>query len=413
MNDFLEMIPAKQPSSVAELGDIVRRAAADGQAIYPCGGRTMLDLGLSPTKPGVAVDIRKLDQVIDYPARDMTITVQAGITIAKLQETLRAEKQRLPIDVPFPDRATLGGAAACNASGPRRYGYGTLRDYVIGISFVNDRGEEVKAGGRVVKNVAGYDLCKLLTGSLGTIGVITQLTLKVRPLPEQSTLMGFQCSSNDLDASLARSQSSQTRPCCVDLLSSAACSDITQFANVRPTADWLLLVGYEDGETATDWQAAQLLSELGRPNLLFRWTDADAWTPRDAGPLWTALSDYPIQALGVMTFKATMLPSNVASFCRVAEALVARLHAHAGNGIVWGHIDSSNTLDRAGETIRQLRHGAVQAAGSLVVTRCPKEWQSTLEVWGQPRGDWELMRAVKKQLDPRDIFNSGRFIAGN
>src|SRR5688572_5315479 len=113
----------------------------------------MLHLGLPPMKPGTAVDLRGLDRVIDYPARDMTITVQAGITVRRVADILSAEGQQLPVDVPLPDRATVGGAVATNASGPRRFGPGTLRDYVIGITVVNDEGREVKGGGRVVKNV--------------------------------------------------------------------------------------------------------------------------------------------------------------------------------------------------------------------------------------------------------------------
>src|SRR5439155_24251075 len=137
------------PESAAELCDIVKEAASSNQGLYPVGGRTTLDVGLPPIKPGIAVDTTALADVIDYPARDMTITVRAGITMVKLQETLAAEKQWLPIDVPQPERATLGGAVALNKSGPHRFGYGTLRDYVIGISFVTDEGVEVKAGGRV------------------------------------------------------------------------------------------------------------------------------------------------------------------------------------------------------------------------------------------------------------------------
>src|SRR5205807_9828714 len=145
------------------------------------------------------LDLRALNQVIDYPARDMTITVQAGITVAKLQEILAAENQQLPVDVPLPEQATLGGAIAVNASGPRRYGYGTLRDYVIGISFVNDEGQEVKAGGRVVKNVAGYDLCKLHIGALGTLGIITQVTLKLKPVPEDQGAVAVGCEAAALE----------------------------------------------------------------------------------------------------------------------------------------------------------------------------------------------------------------------
>src|SRR5262245_38483222 len=149
----------------------------------------MLDLGLPPSRSGLGIDLTALDRVIDYPARDMTITLEAGITLARLQALLAKEGQRLPVDVPRPEQATLGGALATNTSGPRRFGFGTWRDYVIGITTINDQGQETKAGGRVVKNVAGYDLCKLHIGALGTLGIISQVTLKLRPLPEENALV--------------------------------------------------------------------------------------------------------------------------------------------------------------------------------------------------------------------------------
>src|SRR5262249_38232320 len=152
----------------------------------------------------------------------MTITVQAGITMAKLQDLLAVENQRLPIDVPFADQATLGGALAANVCGPRRFGFGTLRDYVIGISVVNDEGQEVKAGGRGVKNVAGYDLCKLYIGSLGTLGIITQVTLKLKPRPEEQALIALGCTTDGVEALLEQLHRSCTRPVCIDLLNQAA-----------------------------------------------------------------------------------------------------------------------------------------------------------------------------------------------
>ena len=160
----------------------------------------MLDFGMPPARPGIALSTTALNQVIDYPARDLTITVQAGITMKELQATLAKENQWLPIDIP--ETATIGGAIACDVSGPRRYGYGTLRDYVIGITVVNDRGEETHAGGRVVKNVAGYDFMKLHTGALGTLGVITQVTLKVKPKPEALGLMTNSLSDENFDRGL-------------------------------------------------------------------------------------------------------------------------------------------------------------------------------------------------------------------
>src|SRR5207248_909399 len=183
-------------------------------AIYPVGGGTLMHVGLPPERAGTIVDLRKLDAVVDYPARDMTITVQAGITVGRLRDILRAEHQRLPVDVPQAEVATLGGALAVNVSGPRRFGWGTFRDYVIGIRMVNDRGEEFKAGGRVVKNVAGYDICKLAVGSLGTLGIITEVTLKLRPLPEEQALAVIPC-AGDPELILQRLQTIRTEPVCI------------------------------------------------------------------------------------------------------------------------------------------------------------------------------------------------------
>jgi glycolate oxidase FAD binding subunit len=208
-------LPVRRPASVPELGDLVREAAGTGQGVYPVGGGTALDLGLPPIKPGVAADTRGLDRVIDHPARDMTITAQAGIAVGRLQQALAAEGQRLPVDVPNPESATLGGALAANLSGPRRLGFGTLRDYVIGISFVTDEGHEVRGGGRVVKNVAGYDLMKLHIGALGTLGVITQVTLKVTPRPEDQALVAFGLNAAAVGPTLDRLHASASRPVAV------------------------------------------------------------------------------------------------------------------------------------------------------------------------------------------------------
>ncbi len=403
MNDINASLPVRCPSSVAELRDLVRRAAADGDAVYPAGGRTMFDLGYPATKSGIIVDLHQLNQVIDYPARDMTITVQAGITIEKLQSVLSAEKQRLPIDVPFSERATLGGAVACNISGPRRFGFGTLRDYVIGINAVNDRGDEIKAGGRVVKNVAGYDLCKLFTGSLGTLGIITQVTLKVRPLPQRSTLIAISTPLADLGPLLDQLHGSRTQPVCIDALSRQARAECVPLRPVHDSDRWLIFVGFEDDAKVVDWQVEQLRREL---SLDFSAT----WSDAAADPVWRWLADYQLASTSASTFRANLLPSAVASFVEFAEPLVGRLHAHAGNGIVWGHISNVPDADRAAETVRRLREQCVEAKGNLVVTRCPNEWKKSLGVWGEPRGDWELMRTVKQTLDPKGIFNPGRFV---
>lgn len=392
-------LPVLRPGSVAELGDIVRRTAVERQAVYPVGGSTMLHVGLPPTQPGVVVDLRKLDQVIDYPARDMTITVQAGITLAKLQTILAVEQQRLPIDVPDPEHATLGGALAVNVSGPRRYGFGTLRDYVLGISVVNDEGQETKAGGRVVKNVAGYDLMKLHIGALGTLGVITQVTLKLKPVPEEQALLAIPCGRGMLDDLLNQIHASRTRPVCISVRSNRTNSyDLKS----DQQGAWTVFVGYEDNREAVAWQRQQLEDELRHRGVVAENHDDTAWNE---------LTSFLLDPSATLTVKANVLPWMTAQFCEQfrlphSEGVVA----HAGNGIVMGHVMDDLTLDEAQGMLTRMQDKA--APGNVVVLRCPWEWKQKLPVWGKPRGDGWLMKAVKEKMDPRRIFNPGRFVEG-
>ena len=312
MIDGFGPLPLVRPASVHDLGALILEAAAKNTALYPIGGQTHISLGNPPTKPGQAIDLRGLSQIIDFPARDMTVTVQAGITIRELREILAKENLRLPIDVAQADRATLGGILATNISGPRRHGFGTLRDYVIGISAANDEGREFKAGGRVVKNVAGYDICKLLVGSLGTLGIITQATLKLRPLAEHRAIITLGCESAQLETLLNALHDSRTRPICIDLLNQAAARIVfTQANHAAAERPWTVLVGYEGNFDAVGWQVQQLVKEVGTQCRLQAHIDATAQ------PLWDALVEQ--STWSGLTFKANLLPSATAAFCQAVD----------------------------------------------------------------------------------------------
>lgn len=396
-------LPVRRPVSVAELGEIVKAAAAAGQGVYPVGGRTTLDVGLPPIKPGVAVDTTALADVIDYPARDMTITVRAGITLAKLQATLAAENQWLPIDVPHPERATLGGAVVLNTSGPHRFGYGTLRDYVIGISFITDEGAEVKAGGRVVKNVAGYDLMKLQVGAVGTLGVVTQLTLKVKPKPEESVLFTFGCETADLPGVLDLLHASKSRPCAVELLNAAAWRALGN----SPPGSWVLAVGLEEKAATLEWQRSTLLAELRSAPV----RGVAEFSGLAAANLWTVLSDFQSGGDSGLVLRANVRPSRTAEFAAaVADShREVQIQAHALNGIVHAlYPDLGGSADRAAGLVAPLLNRAADGGGNLVVRRCPAGWKAVLPVWGRPGPDRDLMRHVKRTLDPKTVFNPGR-----
>jgi glycolate oxidase FAD binding subunit len=409
--DACDPLEMRRPGSVAEVEEIVADAADSGTAIYPVGGQTKLELGMPPTRPGVAVDTRSIDRIVDYPARDMTITLEAGTTIARLQALLRTENQRLPVDVPEAEQATLGGAIATNTSGPRRYGHGTLRDYVIGISTVNDGGKVAKAGGRVVKNVAGYDFCKLHIGALGTLGVITEATLKVRPLAEEEAVILFPAKSNELESILDSIHHGRARPVCVDLIDSVAAEEMRRlFGTMLPEAPWVVVTSFEGNQSAVTWQVQQSLKAVPGGCR----SGVDVRIGAGAGPVWQALVNFQSRAESPLVLQASLLPSAAARFCEQAktESIDLAVQAHAGSGIVLGFAGQGLPLEKGRMLVARWQEWASMAAGNTVVLRCPTAWKTTLPIWGKPRPDEWLMRAIKAKLDPRNLFNPGRFVGG-
>jgi len=396
-------VATDRPGTLEELGEVVARRVAEGHAIYPQGGRTALDFGGIPARPGVAIDLTGLDRVIDYPAADMTITVEAGIRLEKLREVLTEQGQRLALEAPQADRATLGGIFATNASGPRRLGLGRARDQIIGIRYIDAQGQTIKGGGRVVKNVAGYDLPKLLTGSMGTLGIIAELTLKVRPMPEASALAWVRFRRLvDAFQAIDRLNHSATRPIALELLNGLAASKIARSLDL-PIEDWVVVVGFEDNEASVAWQLDRLAIELGR-------TDLIELRDNTSAPLWSALADAQVSVDGPVTIAINLKPSAALGFLPGLDPARWAIQAHAGNGIIRAQWMGETTLDEIAPVVDRLRHDAVQLGGSLTLPRCPTSWKDRLKVWGEPRGDWTLAEKVKQALDPARVLNPGRFV---
>jgi glycolate oxidase FAD binding subunit len=392
-----------RPGSIAALGETIRTRAAEGLAVYPQGGRTCLDHGGTPARPGVALDTTPLTRVVDYPAADMTITVEAGMTLATLQQTLAAHDQWLPLDPPRADLATLGGIYATAACGPRRFGWGRPRDQVIGLSFVAADGRVVKGGGRVVKNVAGYDFPKLLTGSLGTLGVIAQLTLKVRPRPGSTAVAWVPLPDLPRAArELERLGTSGTRPVAIELLNRATATRLGAPLGLT-TAGWVLALGFDDNADAVAWQVAQLQREI--PDVA-----VESRVDAAAAPLWGALAENPARDDTAIALQANLRPSKVAAFLARLDPGRWAVQAHAGSGIVRAHLEAPGDLARLGAELTSLRAEAQAAEGNLILTRCPAERKAELGVWGTPRPDWRIMEQLKQALDPEAVLNPGRFV---
>lgn len=395
------------PTTQDELQRFLRENfAGPKRALALAGGRTALEFCGSLSKPAVTVDMTRLDRIVDYPARDMTLTVEAGIRIDRLAESLRTEGQRLPIDVAQPSLATLGGAMATNTSGPRRFGYGTFRDYVIGLTAMTADGRVFHSGGRVVKNVAGYDLCKLLVGSLGTLAVVTQVTLKLKPLPASSVLAWIRFEDHiDRTAAVGELLTSKTRPVAIETLNPAAALLIANQARTGLPAGAALVVGFEGTTRETEWQTETLQQELaGRRPAELRVFKGD-----EAERLWTALTEFPAGADGGPAFRANLLPSQVAPFEELAAGLGLATLAHAGDGTVIGKLAlPEGDRPSAAELVVPLDESARQSGGSIVWLQGQPRGEESLAPPETVSGAWAVMRKLKQAFDPADLLNPGR-----
>ena len=405
-SDVLPLTSVVEPATQEEIVDHLRGCYESATATYPIGGGTSLDFGLPGRLPGVGLRLTKLDRVVDYPSRDMTITVEAGITMAALAAELARHGQRLPVDAADADRATLGGLIATNFSGPRRYGYGTLRDYVIGISAVDGRGTPFKGGGRVVKNVAGYDLCKLLTGSLGTLAVITQVTLKLRPIPEATALL--RCDVLDWrqgEKLLAALVASRTTPVAVELLRGPHWRATPLAVGDDPVAQ--LLIGFEGSRLEVNWQMEQLRQEWRAQGVESSGEHCDG----DAELVWNHLAEFGGPG-APLVLKANVLPGSVTKFIETLIELDGdvSIQAHAGNGIVVAALTGFAAADAARVLVQKLQPAAVAAGGNVVVWSCAAGELTRQATWGAAASGAGLMRAVKDQFDPQGLLNPGRFV---
>ncbi len=402
------------PATATELSRLVGENFRGKQnPLSPVGGRTALHYGgqlaVNSEKPLTLISLTELDQVIDYPARDMTITVEAGIRVEKLIDVLTSEHQRLPIDIPQSHRATLGGVIACDVSGPSRYGYGTFRDYLIGMSAVDGQGRLFSAGGRVVKNVAGYDLCKLMIGSLGTLGTLTQITLKTRPVAAtRGFVWAIFSDLSQIDKTLEFLNRSQTRPVILDVLNPKAVWQIQAGKHPLPADRFALCIGFEGTQAEVDWQVKTVLQELEK----FSPESALSIEADKAEHLWKSLTDYQAASDDPVSFQATVPPSKTLEFIALAGNLGIAVQAHVGNGIIIGHLaDRCADAATARQIIQPLRHFAELAHGALTIISADVEWGTSLDHFGTRTAAWDQMRKLKTTLDPANLFNPGKLFS--
>jgi glycolate oxidase FAD binding subunit len=410
--DLLPLTDTLSPDTQQSVAAMVRECFERETPVYAVGGGTSLDFGSPAKASGVALSLEKLNRVVDYPARDMTITVEAGITMQALKETLAGERQQLPIDVPHEDRATLGGVVATNFTGPRRYGYGNVRDYVIGVTAVDGRGTMFKGGGRVVKNVAGYDFCKLLTGSLGTLGVITQLTMRLKPMPERSVLVT--CPLADLEEAervLAALANSRATPSAIELLDGPAWHEDPVLGAASEKAGKLgviLVVGLEGTAAEVAWMLEEIAGDLRQHNT----DDHAVIDDAEATGLWRRLAEFPAGE-SALTLKINVVPSATTRMIAQLREVdrESAVQAHAGSGVLRCRFPTMPKEGLSRTLVGKLQPAAAAAHGNVVILSNPSGAEMTHQsVWGGVEAPYWLMTEVKRKFDPAGILNPGRFV---
>lgn len=375
-----------EPENERQLAETLRLANEARLAVIPRGGATKLEWGNPPSRADIALSTARLNKILEHAWADLTVTVEAGCTIQVLQQTLARHGQRLALDSLWPERATVGGILSTNDSG-------ALRDLIIGVTIALPDGTLASSGGKVVKNVAGYDLPKLMTGAFGTLGVITRAVFRLHPLPRNSRSFAFATANAEeaqklvlaiQDSKLAhvalQSHSSSEAPPCIDIL-------------------------FEGTEAGVDSQATQLRALCGSAQISE--APSTAWNARQN--LWS-FSNSEETAIAKISTLPTDLARTIELFRYATDPAHLRWKSLTyATGLGWLRLEG-DPINLHGP-LTTLRVEIEKMGGSLVLLHRP-DGLPPFDAWGTPGDSLSLMKSIKRQLDPANTLNPGRFLGG-
>jgi glycolate oxidase FAD binding subunit len=401
------------PGSVEEVSKLLAYANSEKLAVVPRGNGTKMAQGGVPRKLDVVLSMLRINRITEHDVPNLSLSVQAGMTLTAVQEKLAGTGKGsfLPLDPSFTEKATIGGIIAANGSGPRRYLYNSARDLLLGLKAVAPNGDIVAFGGKTVKNVSGYDMTKLMVGSWGALGVITEITTKLLPLPEASAtlLISFDdlVKAGSLTRSLLRSV---LLPSAMELMDGKAASLLGEEGR------YLVAFSLEGVREAVERQVTEI-GEMGRKEGAI---DTKVLKGPEDRTFWIRVRDFPLVSNTPVILKSNFVISKQAEILgdyekkARAAGIGCAFIGHAGNGILTTYILSDMIVrpDQVVGLISAFTAEAVRHGGNLVVESCPGELKAKISVWGQPRSDNALMRRLKEEVDPVEVLNPGRFVGG-
>ncbi len=424
---------AVKPGSRDEVSEIVRFCAAEKLAIVACGARSKLSMGAPPIRYDVALDLTRLDHIVAYDPSDLTLSVEPGVPLQRLAGVLAGHRQFLPLAVPFLGCATAGGTIAAGVHSPLRQAYGTARDFLLGVEFITGDGSLVKSGGLVVKNVAGYDLHKLMIGAMGTLGVITKLNFRTFPSPGATRVFIASAASAenalDLRGRIARSP---LRLLTMDILSPGAVEILSSPIAARfepgpapadriPHEKWAFCATFSGAGAVLDRYQRELQQIAGQGGCQDCEICGDEKNPASFGRVREFIPIALESSAATMILRVSVLPAKLnellVSVSSAAKIYAVRSAAMAGGlGVCYVALvpnardeDSQQKVQKAAGHIV---NATVQLGGNATIPWASAEWKSSLKVWGPDRIDFEQMRKLKNVFDPAGILSPGRFAGG-
>ncbi len=430
------------PSNTRQLAEVMRCAAGESLAVVPWGSGTKIHTGNPPARVDLVVCLSRMNHLLDVDVANLTITVEAGVKFRDIQARLATEEDRcylpledlatdageficsdrshsgcfLPLDPPFSRRASMGGIIATNSTGPRRLLYGLPRDLLLGVRFVTPQGKVIGAGGKTVKNVSGYDISKLMIGSYGTLGVLSEMTLRLLPLPErmETLLLAFDGFDHVQDF-VNRVFQTRLLPAALEVCNRAAFRRLHfQGAADFAPARYVVMVALEAFSEAVERMRREMLVMADLAGARSRAVVEEA----DHGSFWLGVSDLTSPAAGdspdLIEIQLNFPLSEWGNlFLRTEQTLhelgpECALLCHAGSGVLSALLFPAEQA-AAAQAVGELLAACRQAGGNLLVRRAPRRLKPELPIWGEAGGDLKLMQRIRGELDPKGLMNPGRF----
>jgi glycolate oxidase FAD binding subunit len=411
------------PANVEEISQIIKLANKEDWTVMPWGAGTKRGIGGIPRKFDMVISLSRLNRILELDLGNLHFTGQAGMTLREAQEALAGKGRGyfIRLDPSFSKSATLGGIVATNSSGPSRFLYGSTRDMILGIGFVAPNGDIIGAGGRTAKNVSGYDIGKLIIGSLGTLGIISDVTFKFLPLPEKSATLAVILSSLEDTHDFTNGMlNSNLFPASIEMLNTSAMHELSM--DIPDNGKYVVAICAEGVKESVDRQLKDI-EEMGKGSNA---VEVRSYLGEDHVNFWESLSDFPKIVAERYPYgiacKSNFLISKSAEMVKLWEdsasknGLSCALISRAGNGLLYSYLLLKDTikehLDALVNHLEDMTEEAVKRDGNVVIEFAPVALKERISVWGKSRDDFKIVQDLKKQIDPAGIINPGRFVGG-